>query len=104
MTISNRTLVPTPSTPLPQVTPMDKTNSEDTESVCLITPPLTSNIVDFLLGEIWQAGILVSLRPDVVINSGSHFRWIVPRNAVDGMGEQPEVKQKQVMTISGIAI
>jgi hypothetical protein len=83
---------------------MDKANSEDTESVCLITTPLTSNIIDLLLGEIRQAGILVPLCPAVVINSGSHFRWIVPRNAVDGMGEQPGLKQEQVKTISGISI
>jgi hypothetical protein len=83
---------------------MDKANSEDTESVCVITTPLTSNIVDLLLGEMRQARILVSLRPAVVINSDPHFRWIVPRNAVNGMGEQPELKQKQVITISGIAI
>jgi hypothetical protein len=79
---------------------MDKANTEDTESVYVITTPLTSNIIDLLLSEMRQAGIMVTLRPAVVVNSGSHFRWIVPRNAVDGMGEQPELKQKEVMTIS----
>jgi hypothetical protein len=69
------------------VTPKDKANSEDTESVCVTNTSLTPNIIDLLLGEKRQAGILVSLRPAVVINSGSHFRWIVPRNAVDGVGE-----------------
>ena len=54
------------------------TTSEGTKLFLLVATPLTSNIIDLLLGEIRQAGILVALGPAVVVNSGSHFRWIVP--------------------------
>jgi hypothetical protein len=83
---------------------MDTENSEDTESVCVIATPLTSNIINLLLGEIRQAGILDALSPAVVVDSSSHFRRIVPRITVDGMGEQPELKQKQATTFSGTAL
>jgi hypothetical protein len=75
---------------------VDTENSEHTESVCVIATPLTSNIINLLLGEIRQAGILDALSPAVVVNSGSHFRWIVPRITIDGMGKQSELKQNGI--------
>ena len=46
-----------------------------------------------------QAGIIVALGSAVVVNSGSHFRWIVSRNAVDGVGENPKLKKVLLSTL-----